>query len=127
MHQIEMLKERKVAGNLDDNVDFWKHMRFNRYGNDELLRLCYSSRRVKFSYHMLCAQLYHVEIEELLFVTKTSASSRTVMEGHLQLLHSDSTYHSSFNGDETRANWIRIANYFKNTFEKPMVIEVADY
>ena len=76
---------------------------------------------------MLCAPLYHVEIEELLFVTKTSASSRTVMEGHLQLFHSDSTYHSSFNGDETRANWIRIANYFKNAFEKPMVIEVADY
>ena len=76
---------------------------------------------------MLCAQLYHVEIEELLFVTKTSASSRTVMEGHLQLFHSDSTYHSSFNGNETRVNWIRIANYFKNAFEKPMVIEVADY
>ena len=127
MHQIELLKERKVAGNLGDNVDFWKQMRFNHYGNDEILRLCDPGRRVKFSHHMLCAQLYHVEIEELLSVTETSASSRTEMEGHLQLLHSDSTYQSCFNGDGTQVDWIGVANYFENAFAKPMAIEAADY
>ena len=127
MHQIELLKERKVAGNLGDNVDFWKQMRFNHYGNDEILRLCDFGRCVKFSHHMLCAQLYHVEIEELLSVTETSASFRTEMEGHLQLLHSDSTYQSCFNGDGTQVDWIGVANYFENAFAKPMAIDAADY
>ena len=99
-----------MAGNLGDNVNVWKQMRFNHCGKDELLRLCDRGRRVKFSHHMLCAQLYHVEIEELLSVTETSASSRTVMEAHIQLLHSDSTYQSSFNGVGKQANWIGIAN-----------------
>ena len=102
-------------------------MRFNHYGNDEILRLCDFGRCVKFSHHMLCAQLYHVKIEELLSVTETSASFRTEMEGHLQLLHSDSTYQSCFNGDGTQVDWIRAANYIENAFAKPMTIEAADY
>ena len=88
-HQIEMLIEQNVAGNLGDNVDSWKKMRFYHYGNDELLRLCDPGRRVKFSHHMLCAHLYQVEIEELLSVTEIGASSRTVMEAHIQLLHNE--------------------------------------
>ena len=68
-----------------------------------------------------------MEIEELISVTETSASSRTEMKGHLQLLHSDSTYRFSFNGDGTQADWIGIVNYFENDFEKPMAIETADY
>ena len=68
-----------------------------------------------------------MEIEELLSVTETSASSRTEMEAHLQLLHSDSTYQSCFNGDGTQVDWIGVANYFENAFAKPMAIEAADY
>ena len=71
-----MVKEWKVACNFGDNVDFWKQMRFNHYGNDEILRLCDPGRCVKFSHHMLCAQLYHVKIKELLSVTEISTGSR---------------------------------------------------
>ncbi|CAI5747524.1 unnamed protein product [Peronospora destructor] len=127
MQQITMLQMRKAAGNIGDNADSWKRIRVNKYGKDDLLRLCDPVRRVKFSHHTLCAHLYLVEIEELLSVTDTGASSRTVMEAHVQLLQKDAKYHSGYYGDGKQANWASIAHYFEAAFEKPMAIKDADY
>ncbi|CAI5733503.1 unnamed protein product [Peronospora farinosa] len=127
VQQIKMLQERKVAGNLGDDADHWKRLRFNKYGGDDLLRLCDPVRRVKFSHHTLCAHLYQVEIAELLSVTDMVASRRTVLEAHVQLLQSDANYKLSYNRDGKQANWASIAHYFEAAFEKPMAIEATDY
>ena len=60
-------------------------------------------------------------------MTDTGASSRTVMEAHVQLLNRDAKYQFSYNGDVTQANWASIAHYFEAAFEKPMAIEADDY
>ena len=113
-----MLKVRKVAGNLGDSADYWKLICVNKYGNDDLLRLCDPVRLVKLSHHTLCAHLYHVEIEKLLSVTDSGASSRTVTEAHVQLLKRDAKHRSCYNGDRKTANWDSIAPYFGAAYRR---------
>ena len=125
--QIIFLKGRKVAGNLGDNTDYWKRIRVEKYGNDDLFRLCDPIRRVIFSHHILCAHLYHVEIGELLSMVDTGAGSRSVMEAHVQLLKRDAQYKSCYKGGGTKADWASIARFFESAFEKPTVIEGIDY
>ena len=60
-------------------------------------------------------------------MTDSWASSRTVMEAHVQLLKRDAKYRSCYNGDRTTTNWAGIAHHFEAAFEKPMAIEADDY